>query len=184
MKYCIAGILAVVTASYAVAQGRPTVNSPAVDTLPEVSRPIIADTEAMLFPDPADRTRARMETNQYLLDRYFSGHRSFPDALRAVLPADPTEWLSNYTHDAWGKPFRYTRKGNDYELVSAGPDREFGTADDLRATRIRAPTSSPVGRPGTGSTRGAQPAIEGRADPFAARGGRVIVQAVPPGRRH
>lgn len=72
-------------------------------------------------------------------------------------PGDPNEWLSalNGAHvegygtlvprtlaDAWGTPFelrRFTRPTErlvmpvpGYELVSAGPDRRFGTRDDMR----------------------------------------------------
>ncbi len=34
--------------------------------------------------------------------------------------------------DSWGVPFSYTRKGNfEYEVRSAGPDRQMGTDDDI-----------------------------------------------------
>jgi len=35
------------------------------------------------------------------------------------------------TVDAWGTPFNYSRQGRSYTITSAGPDGDFGTADDL-----------------------------------------------------
>jgi hypothetical protein len=34
--------------------------------------------------------------------------------------------------DPWGQSLRYKRKNNDYRVLSAGPDQQFGTGDDLR----------------------------------------------------
>lgn len=34
--------------------------------------------------------------------------------------------------DGWGIPFRYVTEEQRYTLISAGPDRTFGTADDLK----------------------------------------------------
>ena len=33
--------------------------------------------------------------------------------------------------DPWGTPYRYTTTTNGFEIRSAGPDKAFGTADDL-----------------------------------------------------
>jgi hypothetical protein len=33
--------------------------------------------------------------------------------------------------DGWGTPFRYEPRADRYLIVSAGPDRQFDTADDL-----------------------------------------------------
>jgi general secretion pathway protein G len=40
--------------------------------------------------------------------------------LRGGLPADP-----------WGSPFGLRREGNTYQVVSAGPDQQMGTPDDI-----------------------------------------------------
>ena len=37
--------------------------------------------------------------------------------------------------DGWGTPFRYVTTEQRYTLISAGPDRTFGTADDLKAEK-------------------------------------------------
>jgi hypothetical protein len=34
--------------------------------------------------------------------------------------------------DPWGTPYRMTPSGQGYAITSAGPDRVFGTADDVR----------------------------------------------------
>ncbi len=34
--------------------------------------------------------------------------------------------------DPWGTPYRLTPSGHGYAISSAGPDRVFGTADDVR----------------------------------------------------
>ncbi len=33
--------------------------------------------------------------------------------------------------DSWGTPFQYTKQGKKFKIVSAGPDGEYGTEDDL-----------------------------------------------------
>ena len=33
--------------------------------------------------------------------------------------------------DSWGTPFQYTKTGKKFKVVSAGPDGEIGTEDDL-----------------------------------------------------
>lgn len=35
------------------------------------------------------------------------------------------------TRDAWNNPYQYTKRGNGYEIRSAGPDLLWGTADDV-----------------------------------------------------
>ena len=34
-------------------------------------------------------------------------------------------------NDSWGTPFSYTRSGRKVKIVSAGPDFELGTDDDI-----------------------------------------------------
>ena len=33
--------------------------------------------------------------------------------------------------DGWGKPFNYSKRGRSFTIISAGPDCEFGTMDDI-----------------------------------------------------
>ena len=34
--------------------------------------------------------------------------------------------------DPWGTEYQYTKQGYDYTVVSAGPDLNFGSADDIK----------------------------------------------------
>ena len=43
--------------------------------------------------------------------------------------------------DRWGTPLKITFKANtDVQVISAGPDREFGTADDIFSKKAGDPT--------------------------------------------
>jgi hypothetical protein len=70
----------------------------------------------------------RLATTEGLLDEI--GDRLDADRMArrqypAVLPVSPPK-------DGWGTPLRYEQQGPDAALLrSAGPDRVFGTADDL-----------------------------------------------------
>lgn len=53
------------------------------------------------------------------------GLRFFPDRHRALGP-------DGKLHDRWGSPWVFhALSGTEMEIISAGPDREAGTADDL-----------------------------------------------------
>ncbi len=41
--------------------------------------------------------------------------------------------------DDWGNEFQYEREGTEFSVYSAGPDKEVGTKDDLRASLKRKP---------------------------------------------
>jgi len=57
------------------------------------------------------------------------GGNSFPESLDE-LPPHLSEGLD--TNDGWGKPMLYRLLRIDkYNLISAGPDGEFGNADDI-----------------------------------------------------
>jgi len=68
-------------------------------------------------------------------------HR-YPKDLRelVVQGSDAQNWNGPYIppvtnpaltfDDPWGKDYRYSRSGDSYRLVSAGPDGMFGTEDD------------------------------------------------------
>ena len=55
------------------------------------------------------------------------------------------ELISNYK-DAWGTALRYERTDDDYDVVSAGRDREFDTPDDI-SMRHPGPMPTPRWRP-------------------------------------
>jgi type II secretory pathway pseudopilin PulG len=54
--------------------------------------------------------------------------------------------------DAWKTPLRYEPSDSTFELISAGPDKQFGTGDDIRITEAELkapPTSFPTTLPDT-----------------------------------
>jgi hypothetical protein len=135
-------VAAFTAASCAHAPGeRVTGHSPAPVAQNNVTvgaQPPIADREEDLFPDPWDRTAVRMGAVRLRLNAFRESHGEFPDALADALPpGDPSNWRLDYTHDAWGTTIRYRRRGSDYDLVSPGADREFGTGDDIIVTSTR-----------------------------------------------
>lgn len=57
------------------------------------------------------------------------------DALVSA-PGDAPRWRGPYIEkdklkDPWGTPYDYKSDGKTYEIISAGPDLEFGTAKDI-----------------------------------------------------
>lgn len=38
-------------------------------------------------------------------------------------------------HDPWGQPYRYVASSDGFTLATAGPDRRFGTQDDMSMVR-------------------------------------------------
>jgi hypothetical protein len=69
-----------------------------------------------------------MDAGQIAL--YKTQHGKLPEALADL--GVPSEKKMFHTTDPWGTKFKYTKLGDDhFELTSAGPDREFGTSDDI-----------------------------------------------------
>lgn len=90
-------------------------------------------------------TKIQMGQIKTTLGQYEVKIGSFPtteQGLEALIkcPSDveKDEWGEKYMDDlpkdAWKKPFQYkcpSEHGKDYDLVSSGPDKRFGTADDI-----------------------------------------------------
>lgn len=95
-----------------------------------VTQETIGDTDEMIWPDPAERTRVRMGALQNLLARYVSEHGDLPSTLDAVAPVGTPE-AARVRVDGWGRPLRYFLLGSRYRLQSLGPDDVSGTADDI-----------------------------------------------------
>ncbi|XAM00429.1 DUF4190 domain-containing protein [Phycisphaeraceae bacterium D3-23] len=61
---------------------------------------------------------------QYQIDDYFYMHNALPDDAAG-------QQLVDWYEDDWDTAFRYRRiDAQNYEIISAGPDTQFGTADD------------------------------------------------------
>ena len=84
----------------------------------------VVDTEEMLWPDPRDRTAVHLGALSHALQAYAQEHGELPATLAAVPPP-----LNRA--DEWGGEIRYHRDGPVFSLRSAGPDRQFGTPDDI-----------------------------------------------------
>lgn len=59
-------------------------------------------------------------------------------SMQGTLPDEATgNNLLQYDYDEWGTPFRYRPIGTtDFELISAGPDMQHGTGDDVVTTHV------------------------------------------------
>ncbi len=72
------------------------------------------------------------------VDLYETDNGNLPDGLNNLITkgAEPM-WNGPYIKDGkvpedpWGTAFQYTKKDNSYEIRSAGPDKSFGTEDDV-----------------------------------------------------
>lgn len=91
------------------------------------------DTEELFWPDPVERTRARLRDLQQLVLGFESRTGRMPDSLSDFLP--PAGGPIDFAHDSWGHPFTYVRSGPDFVLRAPGPDGRAGTADDLVTSR-------------------------------------------------
>jgi Type II secretion system (T2SS), protein G len=84
---------------------------------------------------PYVELRIRLVHQQMQIDAgqialYKGQHGSLPATLSDL--GKPSEKNMFFTADPWGKQFKYTPLGDGhFELTSAGPDREFGTPDDV-----------------------------------------------------
>lgn len=80
-----------------------------------------------------------------VLELYYTDIGSYPQDLNALIQppsgVDPSKWKGPYLKgadsiplDPWGNPYIYKHPGDhspDYDIISAGPDGQPGTADDI-----------------------------------------------------
>lgn len=73
------------------------------------------------------------------IDLYETDNGRLPDSLQnLVTKGSEANWQGPYLRkveslkDPWGNDFQYTKQGNVYVVVSAGPDGSFGTGDDVK----------------------------------------------------
>lgn len=114
---------------------------------------ILATLAAIVIPKFSGRTeqakltaaRTQISNVETALDAYETDLGSYPsgsDGLRMLLekPANADDWRGPYMKkeiplDPWGHPYVYESPGkhneNGYDLMSAGPDGQAGTADDI-----------------------------------------------------
>ena len=83
-------------------------------------------------------TRTSIQAVQTAIDVYETDNGIYPPNLQALLTkTSENNWNGPYIRDgrmpkdAWGNEFQYTTKPDGYEIRSAGPDGQMGSADDL-----------------------------------------------------
>jgi hypothetical protein len=71
------------------------------------------------------------------LELYQADHDALPASLSELVP----HYLREQRPDCWGTPYRYLVGPGVIAVAAAGPDREFGTDDDITtyATRLASP---------------------------------------------
>lgn len=79
-------------------------------------------------------TEASIKTVKAALSLYRGQYSAYPPTLQALLD---TKSLTEAPKDGWNNPFEYysptINYPNGFELISAGSDGQFNTADDIRA---------------------------------------------------
>lgn len=84
-------------------------------------------------------TYTNLEAVSVALDLYKVDHDVYPPSLDTLLPKPNAMWQgdrgyvrsTNVLVDSWGTKLRFEVGTNSCELRSAGPDRHFGTFDDI-----------------------------------------------------
>ncbi|HPT16709.1 MAG TPA: type II secretion system protein GspG [Kiritimatiellia bacterium] len=73
------------------------------------------------------------------IDLYETDNGKLPDSLQSLLSkGNEPNWDGPYLKkaeslkDPWGNEFQYSKQGNTYTVVSAGPDGNFGSGDDVQ----------------------------------------------------
>jgi general secretion pathway protein G len=73
------------------------------------------------------------------IDLYETDNGRLPDNLQNLLTkGSEPNWNGPYLRkaeslkDPWGTEFQYSKQGHLYTVVSAGPDKSFGTGDDVK----------------------------------------------------
>jgi general secretion pathway protein G len=73
------------------------------------------------------------------IDVYEVDNGKLPDSLQGLITkGSEANWNGPYLRkaeglkDPWGTEYQYTKQGNNYTVVSAGPDLNFGGSDDIK----------------------------------------------------
>lgn len=72
----------------------------------------------------------------YVVLLYRKEHERLPESMEEILAYDE----STPRTDNWGNEFQYEFEGDEFTIYSAGPDRQVGTEDDLRAALKATPS--------------------------------------------
>lgn len=82
------------------------------------------------------------------LDMFKIHNGKYPKSIQDLVkdPGNVKKWAGPYVQksqlfDMWGEEIQYELKGRQYQLTSAGPDGQFGTADDIHHPEKAAATN-------------------------------------------
>lgn len=72
---------------------------------------------------------------------YYNRHRKLPDSLSQLTQEEGEEGPiieggEDVLLDPWGNEYKYEKKKNRVIVISAGPDGEMGTEDDIRSDKV------------------------------------------------
>lgn len=70
-------------------------------------------------------THAALQQADVQIEQYRAEHEN------ALPETDEGQALIAECTDGWGNALKYERKGEEFDLISAGPDGRFGTPDDV-----------------------------------------------------
>ena len=97
-------------------------------------------------------TRASISAICTAIDLYEVDNGAFPATLQGLVQsAGEPNWSGPYIKgglpiDAWGTAFNYAKVGDrDYEVRSAGPDRQMSSADDITSQTVSSETAGGSG---------------------------------------
>jgi len=96
----------------------------------EKSNPV-KEADAMLDKTKQAVLPTQLQQVEAALDAYAAEHGSYPDDLARIVPGYLPS--SDFLIDPWGTQLRLVHgEGEKSLLISAGPDRAFGSGDDIR----------------------------------------------------
>ena len=73
--------------------------------------------------------------------QYYLANKKYPSDLRDLVretgDSEPIlDGGEGALEDPWGTEYKFEKKGARYYVVSAGPDMQFGTEDDIRSDKV------------------------------------------------
>ena len=91
----------------------------------------VKEADSMLDKTKQAVLPSQLQQVEAALDAYATEHGSYPDDLAQIVPAYLP--IPDLLIDPWGTQLRLVRgDGEKVFLLSAGPDRVFGSGDDIR----------------------------------------------------
>ena len=84
----------------------------------------------------ANKTRAALVSGRYAILAYRQDYGQYPTSFQDLLPEGnerSVTYLEDITRltDSWSQLVRYSPRPSGFEVRSAGPDKTFGTPDDI-----------------------------------------------------